>query len=46
MVLTVVDLQVGDVVSADGDDPEYEVSSIDAQQGCVQVADTVGAVHT
>jgi hypothetical protein len=46
MTLTAGDLQVGDRVMAQGDHPEYEVVSIDAHQGRVQVADPSGEVHT
>jgi hypothetical protein len=46
MTLTAVDLRVGDRVAAQGDHLEYEVVSVDAQQGRVQVADTNGEVHT
>ncbi len=46
MTLTAVELQVGDTVAAQGDDPGYEVVSIGAAQGRVQVADTTGEIHT
>jgi hypothetical protein len=46
MTLTAVDLRVGDRVAARGDHLEYEVVSVDAQHGRVQVADTNGEVHT
>ena len=46
MTLTAADLRVGDSVEAQGDHPGYEVASVDAQQGRVQVADTNGEVHT
>ena len=46
MTLTAVELQVGDRVAAQGDHPGYEVVSVDAQQGRLQVADTRGEVHT
>jgi hypothetical protein len=46
MTLKAVELQAGDKVAAQGDDPAYEVLSINAQQGRVQIADTGGEVHT
>jgi hypothetical protein len=46
MKLTVVELRAGDRVAAQGDHPGYEVVSVDAQQGRLQVADTRGEIHT
>jgi hypothetical protein len=44
--LVTIDLRVGDEVAARKDDAEYEVGTIEAQQGRVQVADTDGNVHS
>ena len=46
MMLAAVELQGGDRVSARGDHPEYEVASVEARQGRLQITDTTGEVHT
>ncbi len=46
MTTAAVDLRTGDHVAAQDDDLEYEVAGIDTQNGRVQVADTMGEVHT
>ena len=46
MTLTADELQVGDTVAARGCHPEYQVASVEAHQGRLQVCDTAGEVHT
>ena len=46
MILTAVELEVGDRVAARGCHPEYQVASIEAHQGRLQVCDTTGEVDT
>lgn len=44
--MVVADLRTGDRVTAEGVNGQYDVCTIHGDQGCVQVGDTAGTMHS